>query len=64
MVERMTGPKGLSASALAQEVGITQPTLSRWLREAATVSDVSKKKSRANRQQPEGRRPPEWSAEG
>src|ERR1035438_6391307 len=36
MVERMTGPKGLSASMLAQEVGITQPTLSRWLREAAT----------------------------
>jgi transposase len=63
MVERMTGPKGLSASMLAQEVGITQPTLSRWLREAATVEDVSKKKAKANRSQPEGRRPSGWSAE-
>ncbi len=44
MVERMTGPKRMSANALAQEVGVHQPTLSRWLREAATVGDVSKRK--------------------
>lgn len=63
MVERMTGPKGRSASALAQEVGITQPTLSRWLREATTVRTVSKKKPKTKRSQPEGRRPAEWAAE-
>ncbi len=53
----------MSANALAQEVGIHQPTLSRWLREAGTVGDVSKKKPKAKRSQPEGRRPSEWSAE-
>jgi transposase len=63
MVQRMTGPKRMSANALAQEVGVQQPTLSRWLREAGTVEDVSKKKPKAKRLQPEGRRPSEWSAE-
>jgi len=53
----------MSANALAQEVGVQQPTLSRWLREAGTVADVSKKKPKAKRPQPEGRRPSEWSAE-
>jgi transposase len=47
MVERMTGPRAMSANALSQEVGITQPTLSRWLREAGTVTGVSKKKSKS-----------------
>src|ERR1017187_1260762 len=63
MVQRMTGPKRMSANALAQEVGVQQPTLSRWLREAGTVEDVSKKKPKAKRPQSEGRRPSEWSAE-
>lgn len=43
MVLRMTGPRGISATELAREVDIPQPTLSRWLREAtvleATPSD-------------------------
>jgi transposase len=63
MVERMTGPKRMSANALSQEVGVHQPTLSRWLREAATVGDVSKKKPKTTRLPPEGRRTPEWSSE-
>jgi transposase len=63
MVERMTGPKRMSANALAQEVGINQPTLSRWLRDASSVKYVSKKKAKTKRPQPEGRRPAEWSAE-
>jgi transposase-like protein len=33
MIERMAGPEGISASALAQEAGVPQPTLSRWLRQ-------------------------------
>src|SRR4051794_30645620 len=37
MVERMSGPRAGSATALSQEVGIRQPTLSRWLREAGSV---------------------------
>lgn len=37
MVRRMLGPKAVTARALAAEVGISQPTLSRWLRETGTV---------------------------
>jgi len=47
MVRRMAGAEGISASLLSQEVGITQPTLSRWLRDARRVEGMSggKKKS-------------------
>ena len=34
MVQRMVGPAAISASRLALEVGVGQPTLSKWLREA------------------------------
>ena len=44
MVQRMTPPRASSAMALAAEVGVPQPTLSRWLREAATVEVVAKPK--------------------
>lgn len=37
MVQRMAGPEGITATVLSKEVGISQPTLSRWLREAHTV---------------------------
>ena len=37
MVRRMAGPERVSATALAKEVGISQGTLSRWLRDARTV---------------------------
>ena len=33
MVQRMAGSEGISATALSQEVGVSQSTLSRWLRE-------------------------------
>ena len=45
MVRRMTGPGKVSANVLSKEVGISQPTLSRWLRAAASVPKVSTKKS-------------------
>ena len=44
MVYRMAGPAKQSATALAEETGIPQPTLSRWLREAGSVASVSKSK--------------------
>lgn len=44
MVRRMAGPAGQTATALAEETGIPQPTLSRWLREAGSVASVSKAK--------------------
>lgn len=32
MIKRMTGPNALSATAVSEDTGIPQPTLSRWLR--------------------------------
>lgn len=65
MVSRMSGPNAISAHALAGEVGIGQPTLSRWLREAARVPSMAKKKStRRERRLAHGkRRPSQWSPE-
>jgi hypothetical protein len=65
MVEKMAGPNGRSANTLSQEVGVAQPTLSRWLREAGTsrVPPVSKKKSkrrRATSGTTGNRRPQDW----
>lgn len=36
MVQRMTGPDPISATKLAEEIGVCQSTLSRWLLEACT----------------------------
>ena len=38
MVQRMAGREGISATALAGKVGVSQNTLSRWLREASVAS--------------------------
>lgn len=38
LIRRMAGSERISACALAKESGIPQPTLSRWLREASTVT--------------------------
>lgn len=51
MVQRMAGPEGISATALSQEVGVSQSTLSRWLREgpAPRVEPMTNKKRPAAR---------------
>ena len=46
LVRRMAGPRSVSASALEVEVGVPQPTLSRWLREAGSVGDMADDDSR------------------
>jgi len=43
MVQKMTGPTGISAFRLSKECGVGQPALSRWLRQAK-VSDMSSKR--------------------
>lgn len=58
MVRKMTGPAAMSASALAQEAGLHQSTLSRWLREAGKVTTMAKKE-----QPRKARRPQDWAAE-
>ena len=52
LVQKMSAPGGPSATALAEEVGIHQSTLSRWLR-AVKVEGMTNKKSR---------RPQDWTA--
>lgn len=42
-VQRMAGPEGISATALANEIGVPQPTLSRWLRSASNVGAMTGK---------------------
>jgi transposase len=46
MLRRLVGPSAISANALAQEVGVNQPLLSRWLRESRTVEDMASSKNR------------------
>jgi transposase-like protein len=46
LVVKMSVPGGRSASSLSKEVGISQSTLSRWLREGVTLR-LSKKPMRA-----------------
>lgn len=43
MVRRMTGPHAISANALSKETGISQGTLSRWLRMAGMLEVVGTK---------------------
>ncbi|MFP2895287.1 transposase [Corallococcus sp. 4LFB] len=38
MVKQMVDPGSVSAAALARQVGVSQPTLSQWLREANNSS--------------------------
>ena len=38
MVQRMTGPRAMSATALSRQVDISQSTLSKWLRQAGIQS--------------------------
>ena len=42
MVKKMLGSNGRSATALSMQVGISQATLSRWLREACTMPRMNK----------------------
>jgi len=40
MVGRLIGPRAISTNALAQEMGVSQESLSPWLREARTVEGM------------------------
>lgn len=43
MVKRLTGSSAMTATALAEETGVAQSTLSRWLSEASTLSSMNAK---------------------
>ena len=63
MVQRMLGPNSVSATVLAGEVGISQPTLSRWLREASTLSDMAKRSGKSGGAGAKKKRPQELSVQ-
>ena len=52
MVQRMAGAEGISAYALSTEVGVSQASLSRWLRDAPTVGVMSKKRMQSGGRSP------------
>lgn len=59
MVQRLVGPDAVSANRLSEEVGISQSTLSKWLRDAGSrMGDV-----KLGPFPPDARRPEDWSAE-
>ena len=47
MVARMVGPRAVSANALSQEVGVSQGSLSRWLREVGSVGGMTRSSGKA-----------------
>jgi len=64
MVRRMLGPKAVSAHVLSGESGVSQPTLSRWLRETSSFRVMAKKdQNEAPPAEAEvARRPQNWTA--
>lgn len=62
MVQRMAGPEGISANRLSQEIGVSQPTLSRWRREASTLSNMAKEKN-SKKKSKKAAGPHSWSWE-
>jgi transposase-like protein len=61
MVQKMVGPSGVTATALAAETGVAQSSLSRWRSQASTVTDVREKKAKTNGSG--DRRPEDWTPE-
>ena len=60
MVLRMAGSEGISANALSRDVGISQPTLSRWLRDAGKLDFMTKSKKSEKKRAKSVRR---WTAQ-
>jgi transposase len=61
MVQRLLLPNGPTGMALAREVGVSQPTLSRWLRSLGSVVSVTTKSTPGAASG--SRRPEDWSAQ-
>ena len=64
MVRKLADPRGPSANQLAQEVGVAQTTLSRWLRQAGRVNGTHVVPTLAPiRRIMAAKRPQDWTAE-
>lgn len=55
----MSGPDAMSAHSLALEVGVSQPTLSRWMRQAGSILDMTKNADNDPHKLPPEQRPAE-----
>jgi transposase-like protein len=62
MILKLTSPRGPSAAQLADKVGVSHATLSRWLKEETTLRSVSKKED-GGQGGGKPRRPQDWSPE-
>jgi hypothetical protein len=66
MIEKLSGPNPKSATALSAEVGVSQATLSRWLKGAATVGQTMSRprdKKKRPSHSSSTKRPQDWTAE-
>jgi transposase len=64
MVQKLSMPGALSACSLAKEVGVSQGTLSRWKRDAATLGTMTTNdQNNEPNEQTAPRRPQDWSPE-
>ena len=63
MVLKMSGPAAISANELSEEVGVSQTSLSKWLREAGGDNAVAKKMNGKSSKTKAGKRPQDWTAE-
>jgi len=63
MILRMSGPSAVSANTLSEEVGVSQTSLSKWLRDAAEVEPVAKRAKGKSIKAKVGKRPQDWTAE-
>jgi len=62
MIQRMTGPKAMSATELSRQVRVPQPTLSTWLRGARRLSRMGRQQEN-DASPPPPMNPGSWSAE-
>ena len=63
MVSRMLGGGAVSACSLAQDVGVSQGTLSRWKREASSVGSMRGKRRSPSSKSGAGQRPKDRAAQ-
>ncbi len=56
-VRKLTGPSAVSATVLARELRVPQPTLSRWVREASSLPKMSDEKKPKK-----AKSPAQWTA--
>jgi transposase-like protein len=59
LIQRMSGPRATSATALSKETGVSQQTLSRWLREASTLQVMGDRDNETRGSQ----QPQQWTVE-